>query len=184
MNTLCNDIKFNFIFKYYLCDDDALSLFKTSKSQYFKIKDYKYKDFVDCVHLENYKNCLVEKIFNVSDLTQQRLPNSISHLIFCNYFDDDINGNLPNSLTHLTFGWMFNKQVANLPNSITHLTFGYYFNRPVKGNLPNSITHLTFGYAFKQKLKKLPNSITHLTLSISFRYPTDHFPSCITIKKV
>jgi hypothetical protein len=109
------------------------------------------------------------------------LPNSITHLTFGVYFNQQVDAtrkneiftgapknkivfdgdNLPNSITHLTFGVAFDKPVDKLPNSITHLTLGTNFNQPVN-NLPNSITYLRFGYCFDQLFDKLPKSIKKL----------------------
>ena len=42
----------------------------------------------------------------------------------------------PNSITHLTFGRYFNQDITtngSLPNSITHLIFGRDFNQDITG---------------------------------------------------
>ena len=184
MNTLPHDIKINLIYKYYLNDADALNLYKSCKLDYSKIRLYKYKGAVDYYTLHNYKNCVVNKIYNVSVKYQlQLLPKSIMHLTFGVYFNQRVSrANLPNSITHLTFGDYFNRSILNLPNSITHLTFGHTFNHPIfTDTLPKFITYLKFGDIFNQPINtdNLPNSITHLTLGYNFSHLVDNLPQSI-----
>lgn len=57
--------------------------------------------------------------------------------IFLSYLLD----NLPNSLTHLKFNNFFDNNVDYLPNLLTHLTFGINFNKPIN-NLPQKLLYL------------------------------------------
>src|SRR5579872_4220672 len=44
---------------------------------------------------------------------QYKLPNSITHLTFDDYFNTTINEyiHIPKTMTHLTFGWEFNQNI-------------------------------------------------------------------------
>lgn len=109
------------------------------------------------------KNRILKKLYYSS--------NSITHLTFGTYFNQEIKECIPNSVTHLTFGSEFNQKIKNcIPNSVTHLTFGFDFNQEIKTCIPNSVTHLTFGFKFNQEIKEyIPNSVTHLTFGHDFR---------------
>src|SRR5579872_6228717 len=119
------------------------------------------------------------KYVNLKD----RIPNSVTHLTFGYYFNQDIKDCIPNSVTHLTFGAFFNQDIKEcIPNSVTHLTFGVSFNQDIKEYIPYSVTHLTFGINFNKDIKEcIPNSVTHLTFGSKFNKDIkDCIPTSIT----
>ena len=101
-----------------------------------------------------------------------KLPNSLTHLDFGNWFDEPVdNLHLPNSLTHLDFGNAFNRPIDNLklPDSLTHLNFGNNFRQSVDNlKLPDLLTYLNFGNMFPKTIEnlKLPDSLIYLNLGL------------------
>jgi hypothetical protein len=71
---------------------------------------------------------------------------------------------LPTSLTHLIFGNYFNQNITKnvLPNNLTHLTFGDNFNKVIKKDvLPTSLTHLVFSANYCQTIEEFPPNLTY-----------------------
>jgi hypothetical protein len=97
-------------------------------------------------------------------ITPTKIQETITHIIFCDKFDQPINDYIPDSVTHLKFGRSFNCPILNcIPDSVTHLEFGLLFNQPIKDCIPNSLKHLKFGNFFNQSAQRcIPNSVTHL----------------------
>lgn len=90
----------------------------------------------------------------------------VTHMTFGMLFRKSIKDAIPLTVTHLTFGTFFNEPIDDaIPDGVTHLTFGDYFTRPIEGNIPASVTHLTFGEKFSEPIEgAIPKSVTHLVL--------------------
>jgi len=96
----------------------------------------------------------------VIQLTIPELSNNITHIIFGENFNDEVD-NLPLSVINIKFGYLFNKRVDNLPSQLTHITFGKRFNKEI-GKLPKGLTHLSFGRYrsdFSHSIEKIPHSV-------------------------
>ena len=89
------------------------------------------------------------------------IPTSVTHLVFGDHFNKNIDGLIPSSVTHLTFGKNFCKSIRNIPSSITHLILGEHFQCMI--NIPFSVTHLTLEN-YRGSLTNLPSSVTHLVI--------------------
>ena len=111
-----------------------------------------------------------ENTINKNTINKYTVPNSVTHLTFGYYFNQNINDCIPNSVTHLTFGDWFNQDIRGcIPDSVTHLTFGNNFNQNIRDCIPGSVTHLTFGDEFNQNIHDcIPDSVTHLTFGERF----------------
>jgi len=164
---------------YHYCDNPTkFKLRLLSKETHSKI-DYVFYDDkwfeMNQIKINN-DTAKIKKIKYIRHLYQLKLFPYITHLTFCNNFNQEININvLPKSLTHLTFGHFFDQKINInvLPKSLTHLTFGGFFVQEIKTDvLPSSLTHLTFGFYFNQEIKTnvLPSSLTHLTFSKNYKY--------------
>ena len=93
--------------------------------------------------------------FNFNQEMRNLLPNSITHLTFGDYFNQDVN-NLPNSLIYLSFSWDFNQDISKLPKSITYLKFSTSDNSKFNHNLNPYLYHLTsFDIKNSHKHKRL-----------------------------
>jgi len=161
---------------YHYCDDSTkFKLRLLSKETYCKI-DYVFYDDkwfqMDKIKINN-DTAKIKKVKYVDHLDQLKLFPYMTHLIFSNNFNQEINIDvLPKSLTHLTLStnYRYKDQIKEnypnvnikfvdnvLPSSITHLIFGYNFNQEIQSNiLPLSLTHLTFStsYNYKDQIKK------------------------------
>ena len=181
---LPTDIKVSLIVKYFLNDIDALSLFKSCKSEYSNIQRYKIKKWIQSNDLFDCKNCIITKVSFVHSMKQlQNIFKTITHLKFGETFNEKVDiHNLPPFLTHITFGSEFNQQVDNLPNSLTHVAFGHCFNQPID-NLPNFLTHVSFGHYFNQSIHNLPISVTKLTLGCRFNCSVEKLSNSICIDR-
>ena len=83
-----------------------------------------------------------------------------THSVKFKWIYDEIIDDLPNSITHLILGDNFNQPINNLPDSVTHLILGDNFNQPLI-NLPNSLTHLILGDNFNQTIYGIPDSLKY-----------------------
>jgi hypothetical protein len=90
--------------------------------------------------------------------TLPKIPNSVTHLLFCSLFDQSIKGLIPNSVTHLKLNLQFDHFIKEIPLSVTHLT--------------------TYG-AFTGVDALTSTSITHLKINDKKNYaPLDKFMTC------
>uniref|UniRef100_A0A6C0C9C3 Uncharacterized protein n=1 Tax=viral metagenome TaxID=1070528 RepID=A0A6C0C9C3_9ZZZZ len=114
---------------------------------------------------------------------QDCIPDSVTHLVFGKQFDQPIANCIPSSVSHLTFGHSFDQVIPNcLPASITHLEFGWCFNKPIKNVIPKSVTHLKFGWRFTQLIRDyIPDSVTHLEFDSPFNCSIENgIPNSVT----
>jgi hypothetical protein len=76
-----------------------------------------------------------------------KLPNTITHLILSDLFDQDIK-HMPESVTHLKLGFSFSRPIECIPRRVTHLELGYLFYQSISNCISSSITHLTWDHVF------------------------------------
>jgi hypothetical protein len=108
-----------------------------------------------------------------------QLPPKLTHLTLADTFNEELD-ELPSTLTQLNTGHMFNKGVGMLPPKLTKLTLGHSFNRGIVAVLPNKLTELTIGDNFNMRVDKLPSTLTHLTLGDKFNHRVDNLPRRLT----
>ena len=148
---------------YYNCLTNVIvnNVFYFPKSLKILKFDYEFHQPIcfsdDCVTNSVWDSKLIENVRN-------KIPNSVTRLIFGEHFNQNIENFIPNSVTHLIFGESFDKNICGcIPNSVTHLEFGVYFNQNVEGCIPNSVIYLKFGWFFNQPiLNNIPNRVSHL----------------------
>lgn len=76
---------------------------------------------------------------------------------FLNYYVN-LAGAIPDSVTHLTFGEYFNQDLSNvITNYVTHLSIGNFFDHPISNKILNKVKFLTVPARYK---KNLSNKIT------------------------
>ena len=137
------------IFNKLLDDKSKLNLISINKNINQKRTKFTFDKLIVCD--EKYQNCwFYDYLTNVIIKNKKvKLPNSVTHLTFRYYFNQNIEGCIPNSVTNLTFGYYFNQNIQNcIPSSVTHLTLGWNFNQNIQNCIPSSakaVTHLTFG---------------------------------------
>jgi hypothetical protein len=72
---------------------------------------------------------------------------------------------IPNSVTHLTFGYYFNQNIKGcIPNSVTHLTFGWRFNQDIKDCIPDSVIYLKIPGNRNIDLSDIPKTVKKLQI--------------------
>ena len=136
--------------------------------------DIKYDILPYKEKLEKYKDSYKIKIYSNKKLNKGDFGSNLTHIIFGEYFDQEIEENvLPDSLSHITFNGYFNKKIKEnvLPNSLKYIDLGCHYNLEIKKNvLPNSLTHLIFSTRFDQEIKEsvLPNSLIYIKFNTSF----------------
>lgn len=87
----------------------------------------------------------------------------VTHLKFCNFFNDVIDGVIPFSVTHLEFGNDFDQSIACLKNhNVSHLTLGMFFSRE-PSEFPLSLTHLIVHIRY---CHNVPEFIKHVEVKI------------------
>lgn len=73
-----------------------------------------------------------------------KIPLSVTHLKFENYFSEPLQSKIPNSVTHLHFGKDFLETEHELPLSITHLIINRKLSRKLIKFVPKSVIRLRF----------------------------------------
>ena len=144
-----------------------------------------YDGINDKVKKEHIPNSATHLIFrdNFNQEITDLIPITVTHLIFGDSFNQEIKNAIPPNVTHLTFGRDFNQQIKGaIPHSVTHLTFGKHFNQEIKEAISSNVTHLTFGQDFNQEIKDaIPNSVTHLTFGQDFNQQINEaIPNSVT----
>jgi len=153
-----------------LSDKDNVHFSATSKRLFnikFRVLFFTKMQIDDIIHLSYF-----HQFSNVIMLDiNKSLPKRVTHLTFCNDFNQPINNCIPNSVTHLTFGWRFDQQINGcIPDSVTNLTFGCNFSKPINGCISDFVTHLTFGWNFNQSIDSIPNSVINISLSSNYKH--------------
>jgi hypothetical protein len=144
--------------------------------------DYNEKTKTLTVSTKTLKNKIIPEetkiiIFKESSGFNQRifkLPQNITHIIFCNSFNKNVN-KLPKKLTHLTFGNNFNHKIDFLSKYLTHLVLGNYFQQKVE-HLPQNLIYLSItNYYCCHTINKLPKNLIYFKIN--------RICSCGTFKK-
>ena len=163
-----------------LSDKDNVNLSATSKHLSvikFRVLFFTkrhVKDIINLPYFHQFSNVVMSDANECS-------PKHVTHLTFCNDFNQPINGCISDSITHLIFGHCFNQPINGcIPDSVTNLTFSYHFNQPIDGCIPDSVTSLTFGFKFNHPINGcIPDSVTHLTFGYEFNQSTDSIPNSV-----
>ena len=138
-------------------------------------KIFKFPKHVEHLSFNDYVESFV-------DFKKGCIPNSVTHLIFSQHFDQNVEVCIPNSVTHLSFGFHFNQPVrGGIPNSVIHLSFGNYFDQTIKDGIPNSVTHLSFGSHFNKSIDSLPDSIIYLELHDNYNQKINKVPKKLKV---
>src|SRR5579872_4878071 len=104
----------------------------------------KTNDKIKFLSLSKDLHLLKDKIYFDELITYTKKINYLWYFDrFTNIIIYDITQKLPKSVKHITFGNYFNQDIRDyIPHSVTHLYFKDDFNKDIKGCIPNSVTHL------------------------------------------
>jgi hypothetical protein len=160
----CNDVLF--YISDFLDDKSAFNLFLCKKNFYLSLKNNPHRYTIKKIVKKIYKY-RIKKYLHPKNETLKDLPESITHLYFCDHFNQPLNS-LPPNLTYLYFGLRFNQPLPKLPSTLTHLYFGGKFNKPLI-DLPISLKRLAFGWSFNHPLKDLPKTLEIIVLGRYFK---------------
>ncbi len=134
----------------------------------------------DLKNLKQIEKCyLIE--YKICRTIITNIPLNIIKIIFCGWFNVDIQPFLHSEFNSLEFGHEFNQLVDNLPLKLKHLVLGDRFNQSVN-NLPQQLESIIFGGGFNQPVDMLPESLQMIYLSGKFNHPVNNLPT--KLKKI
>lgn len=183
VNKLRSELKINFIetcktynnYKHLILFNDKCNLVDIVKTSYFN-------NFTNIFINSTKDICFPKNINRLECSVICQMPNTIRHLVFNDFFDNEIKNCIPNSVVKIVFGECFNQDIKGcIPNSVRYLEFGYYYNKNLEYCIPNTVTQLVLGSKFNQDIDNcIPNSLTHLTFGYRFNKSINNLPETLT----